>query len=258
MGWKCAFVVVSNTEEKDPEALLRELGYGNLSPAAADSFDVAMYPRDGKAYVGHFNGHLVIADEFLAIESLEEGLNDQEQVLLNRYPGSEIASFSLHSVTNFWGYSLVRNGQKIRLRAGFSNDGVIMEEGDPLPEEAELLSKSKVNAEGIREYWLDDDQEEPYEDAEVGEEFVFQLASRYFDRPLDHADNLIFETKLQAWRVAASDATDSDSSRRRRPSENIDPTVASNAEEKSSKKWIYIGIAIFIIVRLLRAFLRGD
>ena len=116
------------------------------------------------------------------------------------FPNSEICSIVLHSAVNLWGYSVTQNGQKIRARAGSADDGTFVEIGEPLEEEKELLSKSKLDDNGNRTYLLDDFPNEPFNEDQVGENFVFSICKRYFDEELDCADDLLFETTLTGYR----------------------------------------------------------
>jgi hypothetical protein len=101
-----------------------------------------------------------------------------------------------------WGYSVTVNGHKVRARAGSSDDGTFVEIGEPLEEEIELLSKSRLDENGNRIYLLDDFPDEPFNEDQVRENFVFSICKRYFGEELDTADQLLFDTKLTGFTYA--------------------------------------------------------
>ena len=60
----------------------------------------------------------------------------------------------IDSSVNLWGYSLIKNGQKIRAKAGSAKKGIFVEFGELLEEEKELIGKSKVNKDCQRIYFV--------------------------------------------------------------------------------------------------------
>jgi hypothetical protein len=151
-----------------------------------------LFPKDKKdLYIGRYKNSLIISNLEIPVSFYSEKLNETEKKFISLAPHSEIGAFVLHSVVNYWGYAIIQNGQKIRVKSGNGDDGVTIDIGDPLPQEEELLSKSKVDADGKRLYHLDSDSDEPYTEDQVGEEFVFQMYRRYFGEQLDHDDELI-------------------------------------------------------------------
>ena len=117
---------------------------------------------------------------------------------MRTFPHAEIGVFVLQSTVNFWGYAVLADGQKIRVRAGSSDDGLIIEAGEPLAQEMKLLSVSTIEADGRRTYGEYED--EPIEEDQMGEEFVFEMAARFFGERLDQADDdSLFGAKLRRY-----------------------------------------------------------
>ena len=213
MGWKSFFIVVKPVVEFDRVALLEGLGYGDLVPVGEAPFERAIYPDDDAVYIGQFGDCLLICDVMLSSACLSEEVSPEEAFLMKTFPNTEIGVFVLQSTVNFWGYALLADGQKIRARAGSSDDGTFLDHGAPLSQEMSLLSKSILQPDGSRLYPDDYDPEEPMTEDQVGEEFVFALTARFFDEPLNTADELMFETKLQQFGPApAQDGTNPKSS----------------------------------------------
>jgi len=72
--------------------------------------------------------------------------------------------------------------------------------GEPLAEEKELLSKSKLDSNGKRIYLFEDFPDEPLDEDQVGEDFVFSICYKYLDEELDSAETSLHETILQGYR----------------------------------------------------------
>ena len=202
MGWKASTIIIHKPTEINNEKLLQELGFDNLRKIEDEPFEIAIYPDNHKVYIGTYKDNLLICASDLPMHFFEENKTSTEKILYRLFPNSEICSIILQSTVNLWGYSVSVNGQKIRARAGSSDDGTFIELGEPLDEEKELLSKSKVDENGNRIYLLDEFPDEPFNEAQVGENFVFLICKRYFEEELDSADELLFETNLTGYKYS--------------------------------------------------------
>jgi hypothetical protein len=200
MGWKASAIIIHKPTQVDNEELLKELGLVNLTRIADEPFEVAIYPDDNKVYIGTYKDNLLVCQPDIPMQFFEDFETPTEKILKQKFPNAEICSIILQSTVNLWGYSVTRNGQKIRARAGSSDDGTFVELGEPLDEEKELLSKSRLDENGNRIYWLDDFPDEPFNEDQVGENFVFSICKRYFGEELDRADDLLFETTLAGYK----------------------------------------------------------
>ena len=164
-----------------------------------------MYPKDGKVYIGTYLEDLIICVEELPMQIIESENSTIEKKLSQQFPDSEICTIVLHSVVNLWGYCIIKNGQKIRARAGSADGGTIIDIGKPLAEEQELLSKADFDENGSKIYQLDEFPDEPFDEDQVGENFVFSICRRYFDEELNSADQLLFETNLTGYAYSKFD-----------------------------------------------------
>jgi len=244
MGWKSSTIIVNSDKEVDEPELLKDLGFDNLKEVVKEPFEVAINPDEGKVYIGRYKNNLLICAQDLPMTFLEEAISKGEKVLSKYFPDTEICSIVLHSVVNLWGYSVSKNGQKIRVRAGSSDNGTMVEYGEPLKQEIDLLSKAKIDENGKRIYQFDDFPDESFEEDQVGENFVFELSSRYFGQNLDMSDDLLFETELKGYEF---------NSTIRNPKSEIE-------KEKKSNKWLkyIVIIAVIIIWRVLKRTVFND
>jgi hypothetical protein len=141
-----------------------------------------------------------------------------EHRIIQQFPDSEICALVLHSVVNLWGYAVIKNGTKIRARAGSSDDGTYIEKGEPVEEEIELLNQSKLDKNGNRVYLLNSFPGETFTEDQVGENFVFLICKRYIGEVLDCADDFIFNTNLTEYCYELSDYVKSDESEKKHKS----------------------------------------
>jgi hypothetical protein len=224
MGWKIFAIIVHKPTSIDNESLLKELGYENLSKIDDEPFDVAIYPDKNKVYIGTYKENLIICESDLPMQFFEQAETKTEKALTKIFPTSEICSLVLHSVVNLWGYAVIQNEKKIRARAGSADDGTFLEQGEPLEEENEILSKSTIDKDGKRTYLFEDLDEEPMSEDQVGENFVFSISKRYFEEELDAADDRLFETILTGYSFSPS-----------KPIPAQSTTIVQ--EKKESKPW---------------------
>jgi hypothetical protein len=199
MGWKASVIIVDKPNRGADEQLLVDLGFQNLSKIGEETFDSVINPDDNKVYIGTYKDNLLICVPELPMEFFNDSETAFERTVMHTFPTSEICAIILHSVVNLWGYAVIKEGKKIRARAGSAEDGIITEYGEPLEEEKELLSKSTIGDEGTRTYMLDGFPDDPFTDDQVGENFVFLICQRYLGEPLDTADDLLYDTKVQGY-----------------------------------------------------------
>ncbi|WP_286920404.1 DUF6928 family protein [Flavobacterium sp. UBA4197] len=200
MGWKAFAIIINKPRQVDNEILLNELCFEGITKIKDEQFDVAINPDDNTVYIGSYKDNLLVCTPEIPMLFFEDYETQAEHAVNRLFPNSEICSFVLHSVVNLWGYSVIKNGKKIRTRAGSANDGTFIEEGNPLDEEKDLLSKSRLDDSGKRIYVFDDSPDEVFSEDQVGENFVFSICKRYFDEELDSADDSLFETILSGYR----------------------------------------------------------
>lgn len=205
MGWKSSMIIISDSDNENYEDVLKSIGLSGYEEAGEELFEEAVDPIENTLYIGKYGGNLIITGEEITFECLQPDISNIEKKLLEIFPDSEICALSLHSVVNHWGYSVIKDKKKIRVRAGDSDSGTIIDFGEPLNEEEELFSHAKVGADGNRIYELDEFPDEPMTEDQVGEEFVFEISKRYFGERLDSFDE-IFETNFKAFSYSKKQA----------------------------------------------------
>ena len=198
MGWKTSMILINSDSEINKEELLTELGYPNLKTAEKETLEVACYPEVNRAYIGTYKGNTILCEQNLPLEFLTDSITEKEKIIEKYFPSSEICTLILQSTVNFWGYSITKDGEKIRAKGGEAEGGVFIDFGTPLKEEESLLSKSELTENG-RVFHLEEFPDEPFTEDQVGEDFVFDLSKRYLGERLDMADDLLFEKEIEGY-----------------------------------------------------------
>ncbi len=199
MSWNALAIIIHKPTQIDNIELLEEFGFQNLKEIKDRIFQVAMEPYINTIYIGSYQNNLLICETDLPKQFFKDIETQTEFILERIFPNSEICSIVIDSSVNLWGYSLIKNGRKIRAKAGSAKKGIFVEFGELLEEEKELIGKSKVNKDGQRIYFVPGIDYEPNTENEFGINFVFAVCRRYFGKELDHADELLYETKLKGY-----------------------------------------------------------
>ena len=199
MGWKASVIIIRPQATVPAKQLLESLGFTNVVSAEPEPFEIAIYPRDERIFVGNYRVCTILSSDTLTMDIFSYADNPLEQKLVTLFPNSEICAITLHSAMNLWGYIVIKNGLRIRQRLGDSDGVTILDIGDPLKEEMELLSQSEIGEDGQRVYHLKRMSSDSLTEDQVGENFVFELFRRYTGEPLDKNDNLLFETSFEGF-----------------------------------------------------------
>ena len=200
MGWKLSSIIISPATDVNYEHVLEEIGFSDLKAIGEAPYDVVLYPDQDKIYIGTYKNNLIISSGILPFEFFNTSLSALEEKLMHLFPDSEIGALSLHSGNNHWGYVILKNGKKIRARAGDMDHGTFLDLGEPLAEEMELLSNSRVDENGNSMYYLGKDAFEAYFEHQVGENFVFEIFKRYTGIALDK-DSQLLETNFKGYQT---------------------------------------------------------
>ncbi len=234
MGWKASMIVIDSDKTLEADQLLNALGFYSLQEVDEQTFEQIMNPDDDVVYLGYYNNTTIICTQELPLTFMEERVCQAEKVLSELYPNTEIASFVLHSVVNLWGYSICKNGEKIRVRAGTAESGTMVDYGEIIEEEKHLFSQAKIKESGKRVFVFDDLPEDEFEDDQVGENFVFDISQKYLGAPIDGAEDLLYETKFKGYSFSKSKPVPKPKPEEIKVEEEQEP---SNTIPVKKKKW---------------------
>lgn len=188
MGWKASLIFIKNVPASitDKQVLDAMLQYGWNYEADA-YFDEAINADTNKTYIARLNDTIVIGNGKIPLTFLSEELSHYERGLSEMTANkSEICAITLESTVNHWGYCVIQDGKKIRVRGGNYDNSLSLDYGIVLPEEQDLLSKLIVKEDGSRVYKIDGVE---YNEDQIGENFVFELVGRYAGYSMANSKN---------------------------------------------------------------------
>jgi hypothetical protein len=191
MGWKASCLFAStrgegflgtfpNHDSQRAQETIKALGWGKLSSAGIASLEQGIYPEPDSVYIGAYDGAIVLGTEQIAADCLNDRVPPLVERLGTYLPGASMLALVLHSVVNLFGYAYYEQGKLVRVRAGSAEDGIIVDKGEPMPEERPLFARSVVR-DGSRVYRqvINGHEEEFPEDA-FGEGVTRQALRRPF------------------------------------------------------------------------------
>lgn len=192
MGWKVSMIIIENPDNFDDDvSVLKAIGKSNYKLKEETTFEECINPRDKSISIGRYNGNIIISEDYqITTKTLERAgnlnLTIEEENLCKMFPNSEIVTIACHSVVNYHGYSLIRNGKKMRLKV-ISSDTPLIEFGQKFKEEEKLYSTS-YQKEGAN-FWKDEtDPNEEYSEDQLMEDFTFGVANRRLGVYLDQKE----------------------------------------------------------------------
>lgn len=191
MGWKASTIFIRPKVTISGKEIFEGLGFCNVTDSDPEPFEIAQYPTDGRYFVGEYNGCTILSGDLLTTDLFASVGSEYEKKLVAMFPDVEVCAVDLHSSTNMWGYIVFQNGKRVRERLG-DYSGTMWDNGDPVEEEKYLLSCSQVGPDGKRTYRLREDQEKPYSEDQVGENFVFEMYRRYTGDSLNNMSDELF------------------------------------------------------------------
>ena len=207
MGWNTSLIIIENIENYSNETeLLKSLGFENIDQKENTTFDEILNPKDRQIGIGYYNGNLIICDGYLlTTKSLDESENlnlaDYEKSLVKIFPKSEIVTVSCVSAVNFHGYSLIQNGEKIRLK--YVAEEMKHEFGNLFEEEIEIYRNSYE--EDGKLLWKDENDEDNFfTEDQLMEDFIFKVAKRRLGVQIDMEDGekLLNDVAFKVYKIS--------------------------------------------------------
>ncbi len=138
MGWKVSIIGSLVETPPDLDELAHSLGYSEFDQELA--LDRALYPAPGLS-LAYWNGAVILFSEDLTMEWLHSPLSTPaNQRFLAAWPKQDIYAGSLHSVSDYYGFSWVNEANRIRCRVGCADEGDMILEGTAFEWESQFHS----------------------------------------------------------------------------------------------------------------------
>jgi hypothetical protein len=155
MGLSTAGIMIDVALTEDPRALLHRIGVYPREPMRDDIAENQMNPEAEEIAVVGFRSATIVYDWKLAEELIEDPKGPITAKVLAAFPGRRVLGFALVSSTSYWGFALFEGAGLRRRAAGEGND-IVLNEGEPLPEEdpARYLSPEDLESDWQGEMYL--------------------------------------------------------------------------------------------------------
>lgn len=196
------FIFIANQPLPDITQLLPKLGLAQYKPVA--EVELWQTNKPDTLFVGHYNNSLIVAHPTLPFHFFGEGSSETEKRFIACFPNTEIAALIENTTVNLVGFSIIQNGQKIRMKDGADNK-YFNDFGALIQEEKESLLKSHIDPEEI-----EDMQEAGMDEEEIEQHLQFQsdwgvpnlISKRYLG---DYLSNIKGKVKIIKYELSNND-----------------------------------------------------
>jgi hypothetical protein len=184
MAWNKYYIVVTNQQETTSTEILTKLGLNDYQPAGEANFHQTNKSDD--LFIGSYKDKLVIANPDLTYGFFAAEPSNIEKRFVTAFPSSEIAALAENSTVGEFGYSLIDNGQRKRVKHGCDGE-IYTDIGETLPEEQEILAGHIFDSEELDEMREEMDEEEVQNmvNFEASWRTPAAISKRYFGDPID-------------------------------------------------------------------------
>lgn len=187
MAWNKYYIVVTNQQGTIPAEILTKLNLSSYQPAGEVNF--LQTNKSDDLFIGTYEDKLVIVDGNLTYGFFATQPSDIETRFVTAFPSSEIAALAENSTVSEFGYTIIANGQCIRVKHGCDGE-IYTDIGEVLPEEQEILAGHIFDPEEL------DEMRENMDEEEVQNMIAFEaswrtpaeISKRYFGSIIDNLD----------------------------------------------------------------------
>src|SRR5258706_9869852 len=118
---------------------------------------------------------------------MTDEISEVEKSLFRLFPTSEILSVACISTTNYHGYSLIKDGKKLRTKSLNADDGFYFDFGQLIEEEKPIYSKSEI-LDGKRIWKIEELPDDIFYEDQMMEDFTFEVAKRLLGVRIDNEE----------------------------------------------------------------------
>jgi len=186
MSWKLYLIVITNAAKISTAEVPEKIGVDNLSPKQEISLHQAQSAKG--LFIGKHKDKLVIVSQDLVFDFYEKSPSDFEKKVLAAFPNSEIAVLTLNGTTDLYGYSIIKDGKRQRVKSGADLE-LYVDYGEKLQEEIDVLKEKLFDDDELQEMKEEYSKQELKKviDQEVSIRAAFRLSKRYFGKAFDEA-----------------------------------------------------------------------
>jgi len=152
----------------------------NLKPITEVSFYSAQSVDKGIC-IGKYEDKILIVSQDRIFGWYEKEATPFERQIISLFPNSEIAALTLYDTVGLYGYSIIKDGKRVRIKSGADSE-VYIDIGDKLKEEDDVIKKEIFSPDEMKEMKqkYTAGEVERFVENEVGVRVTSALLLRYF------------------------------------------------------------------------------
>jgi hypothetical protein len=188
---KLFLIIITHVININVSQLKTYIGLDSLSAGSEISFFDAQFTEKG-IYYGTYKDNILIVSNKKALQFYYKDASTFEKTISTLAPNIEVTALTLDDANNFYGYSLIKDGVRQRVKAGTDTE-VFVDEGKPIPEEEALLKANLISGNELET--MKAKHGEAYTNKqigyEVGKRVAIKLLTHFFGNNMDEvAENL--------------------------------------------------------------------
>lgn len=186
MSWKIYLIIISNASNISTSEVPQKIGLGNLKPTIEISMGEAQY--ENGISIGKYGDKIFIVSQTYVFKFYDKTPSEFEKRLCESFPNSEIAVLTLNGTVDLYGYNIIKNSKRLRVKSGADLD-LYIDFGDKLPEELAISNEKIFSDDELKDIKNDLSTKEFQKllDQEISIRTTFRLTKRYFGKQVDEA-----------------------------------------------------------------------
>lgn len=181
MSWKIYLIIISNASNINTSDVPKKIGLDNLKSTKEISIHEAQYAKGTS--IGKYEDKIFIVSQDLVFKFYDMTPSEFEKRICDSFPNSEIAVLTLNGTVDLYGYNIIKDGKRQRVKSGADLD-LYVDYGDKLPEELTISKEKIFDTEELKEIKADNSKEQVAKimDQEISIRTTFRLTKRYLGK----------------------------------------------------------------------------
>ena len=178
---KFYLIIITHALNMSVATVKAKLGLDNLKPITEISFYNAQSVDKGIC-IGKYEDKILIVSQEKIFGLFGKDVTPFEKGITELFPKSEIAALTLYDTVDLYGYSIIQDGKRVRVKSG-ADSKVYIDIGDKLKEENDVLKTEIFSPDEMKEMKqkYTSKEVERFVENEVGVRVTHALLLKYFN-----------------------------------------------------------------------------